>query len=71
MPWRFDTYKETTDATINELKSTCARCSAKLELVIGELGQVKDALRKTVTAIDSKDRAAVAEAVNAARHLVT
>lgn len=67
---RFDTYKQTTDAVIGELKSSCARCNAKLELLAGELRAVKDALRKTVSAVDSQDRTAVAVAVNAARELI-
>lgn len=60
---RFDTYKETTDATIGELKSSCARCNTQLELVV-------DVLRKWLAAYDSRDQTSVAAAVSAARKLI-
>ena len=73
---RFDTYRETTDATIANLQADCARCNDKLvtmdarvERLDGDLRAAKRVLRMVVRAYDANDPAAHDEAVAAAREL--
>lgn len=59
---RFDNYKEITDASLGELRESCARCNARLE-------KVEDVL-KAVAALNYRGDPVIDALITASRRLI-